>query len=447
MTPMRRNRSLIALLIACTLLFAACDAGTTETFPPATLSGFTDIAPFTPLPPTSTPLNELGTQIAAIRTATAGAQPPTNTPSRTPRTTATPIPPTATLTLPPASTSASGVVTAQIPGGYIAQKGFWQVYFTNPSGSRDERTYTGGIDELFAASIAAARTSIDIAAYEFNLPTVTRAVLDAHRRGVTVRVVTDLQDGLQDEDTTLNQLIDAGIPVVPDTRTALMHNKFAIIDRTLVWTGSWNYTINDTYRNNNNAIVLRSRSAVANYQAEFDEMFVNGQFGPRSPENTPNVTFNQDGTPIEVYFAPETNVLPVLTREINAARRSIQFMAFSFTLDEMGDALIARDSADVDVRGIFETVGSETQYSELTRLFCAGVQARQDGSAFILHHKVFIIDGRTVITGSFNFSSSAIESNDENLLIIRDADLAAQYLAEFERRWAQARTPDGLRCS
>ncbi len=450
MTLNSPNRRLsLWLLLACTLLISACGGTVPTSRPPATLPGFTDVVsattiPLTLAPPTATTLNDLGTQIAAIRTATAGAQPTTALPTRTVRVTATPVLPTATT--PPPATNASGVVTAQIPGGFIAQKGFWQLYFTNPSGSRDASTYRGGIDELLAASIAAARQTIDIAAYEFNLPTLTRAVLDAHARGVQVRIVTDLQDGLEDDNTTLNQLVDAGIRVIADGRSALMHNKFVIIDRTLVWTGSWNYTINDTYRNNNNAVVMRSRNAVANYQAEFDEMFVSGQFGPRSPENTPNITFNQDGTPIEVYFAPETNVIPVLTREIAAARRSIRFMTFSFTIDELGAALIDRHDSRVDVRGIFETVGSETQYSELTPLFCAGVQARQDGSAFVLHHKVFVIDERTVITGSFNFSVSATESNDENLLIIRDADFAAQYLAEFERRWVQARIPDDLRC-
>jgi phosphatidylserine/phosphatidylglycerophosphate/cardiolipin synthase-like enzyme len=52
---------------------------------------------------------------------------------------------------------------------------------------------------------------------------------------------------------------------------------------------------------------------------------------------------------------------------------------------------------------------------------------------------VFIIDGKTVVTGSFNFSSNANENNDENLLIIDSPELAAQYAAEFERVYAQAR--------
>ena len=131
---------------------------------------------------------------------------------------------------------------------------------------------------------------------------------------------------------------------------------------------------------------------------------------------------------------------------IQGAQRSIRFMTFSFTLDEIGDALLQEAQSRVNVQGIFETTGSETQFSELTPLFCAGLAVRQDGNPYILHHKVFIIDDQTVITGSFNISANATDSNDENLLIIRDADLAAQYVAEFNRRWAEATTPRGLTC-
>jgi phosphatidylserine/phosphatidylglycerophosphate/cardiolipin synthase-like enzyme len=79
-------------------------------------------------------------------------------------------------------------------------------------------------------------------------------------------------------------------------------------------------------------------------------------------------------------------------------------------------------------------------------LYCAGLQVRQDGNGYILHHKVFIVDDVTVITGSFNVSENATNSNDENLVIVSDPDLAAQYVAEFNRRGAEATTP-GVSCN
>jgi phosphatidylserine/phosphatidylglycerophosphate/cardiolipin synthase-like enzyme len=342
--------------------------------------------------------------------------------------------------------SNGSVSTIKVGQGYGAQKGFWQVYFTAPTGSRDASTYTGGIEVPLIAAINSVQKTLDIAAYEWNLPLVTQAVIDAKNRGVTVRMVTDDEGGLGEADSLVGDLIKAGIPVVNDNRQPLMHNKFIIMDSTTVWTGSWNYTVNGTYRNNNNAVVLRSQKVVADYQAEFNEMFVDKKFGPRSPSNTPYPSFTQDGTPIQIYYGSEDDVVPAIINTLTQAKRSIHFLAFSFTLDDVGALLKTKAAGGIDVQGIFETTGSQTQFSELTPLFCAGVPARQDGNPFVLHHKVFIVDGTTVIAGSFNFSASARDDNDENVFIITDGDLAAQYEAEYQRRWAEAKVPTKLTC-
>jgi phosphatidylserine/phosphatidylglycerophosphate/cardiolipin synthase-like enzyme len=339
-----------------------------------------------------------------------------------------------------------GNVTAILVGqGFGVAKGFWEVYFNAPTGSSDRSQYVNGIDANLAAAINATQRTLDIAAFEFNNSVLTQAVLNARSRGVTVRIVTDNEYGIEDDDTTLNQFVTAGIPMVDDSRGGLMHNKFMILDSSVVWMGSWNYTVNGTYRNNNNALMLRSRRAVEIYQAEFNEMFVDRQFGSkRSPVN--GGSFTQDGTPVQVLFAPEDAVIPAMTQLLSGAKSSIRFMSFSFTLDDIGNVLLDQAANGVMVTGIFETTGSETASSELTPLFCAGLPVRQDGNPYILHHKVFIVDDTTVLTGSFNFSASATDSNDENMVIISDPDLAAQYIAEFERRWAEAKVPDGLSC-
>jgi phosphatidylserine/phosphatidylglycerophosphate/cardiolipin synthase-like enzyme len=389
----------------------------------------------------------LGINLGGGTSTTPGAS--TSAPVATTRPTA--VSGTATLARPDKATavpatavpsSSGAVATITVGQGFGAKKGFWEVYFTAPTGSTTASTYVGGIDEILAASLAKVKKTLDIAAFEFNSPALTQAVLDANKRGVKIRMVVDTQNALEDEDSTMSKLVKAGIPVVDDKRSAFMHDKFMILDSQVVWMGSWNYTINDTYRNNNNALSLRSQKIVENYQAEFNEMFEQKQFGPKSPVNTPNRTFNQDGVAIQNYFAPEDlNTQPLLDA-IKAARKNVRFMAFSFTLDDVGQLLITENKSKVKVQGIFESTGSEQPASELTPLLCAGLDMRQDGNKFVLHHKVFIIDDNIVITGSFNFSANAANSNDDNLLIIQDKDLAAQYLAEFDRRWKEAKTPD-----
>jgi phosphatidylserine/phosphatidylglycerophosphate/cardiolipin synthase-like enzyme len=148
------------------------------------------------------------------------------------------------------------------------------------------------------------------------------------------------------------------------------------------------------------------------------------------------------GTPIHVLFAAEDEVASQLVPLIESAQSSIRFMAFSFTRDDLEAAVLARARAGVDVKGVFETRGSETEYSAMPALYCAGVPVRQDGNPRTFHHKVFVIDDQTVVTGSFNFSNNADQSNDENVVIVANSDIAARYLQEFERRWAEATEPD-----
>jgi phosphatidylserine/phosphatidylglycerophosphate/cardiolipin synthase-like enzyme len=346
--------------------------------------------------------------------------------------------------IPPAAPESVTMLT--VGQGFGGQKGFWTVYFNAPTGESDESFYVNGIDEPLAAAIGEVQATLDIAAFEFDNEVLTQAVLDAHERGVTVRIVTDDEHGLEEEDESIPLFIEEGIPVVDDSRSGLMHNKFMIMDNTTVWTGSMNYTRNGVYRNNNHLLALRSQRAVQAYQTEFDEMFIRSEFGTTSTEGTAEYT--QDGTPVEILFASEDDVVGAITDEIALAEDRIRFMAFSFTHDEIGEAMMQAAANGITLEGIFELRGSQTEFSELGRMFCSGNDVRQDGNGYVLHHKVILIDDHTVLTGSFNFSNNATTSNDENLLIIKDPDLLALFLTEYERRWAEAAspTPDRISC-
>jgi phosphatidylserine/phosphatidylglycerophosphate/cardiolipin synthase-like enzyme len=319
---------------------------------------------------------------------------------------------------------------------------WYQLYFTTPKYPDRAADHRGGLPDHLTAFINTATKSVDMAIYQLDLANVTQALLDARQRGATVRVVTgtDILDDPK-ENPAFKQLQKAGIVVVAGNPHAIMHNKFVILDRAAVWTGSWNFTENDAYRYNNNGIAIQSVELARNYTATFEKMFNDKKFGgARKPGGTtPRLTI--DGSAVENYFAPEDKVAAKIIARLKKAARTIEFMAFSFTHDEMGDALLERAQAGVQVRGVFETTGSETRFSEFERLKKAGLDVMQDGNPYLMHHKVFIIDGRTVILGSFNFSANANESNDENVLIIDDLALAQQFQAEFARVYAQAKNP------
>lgn len=350
--------------------------------------------------------------------------------------TATPIPPTAIADV----AGPADLETLTVNKGFGATKDFWQIYFNAAPVSQNRADYNNGVEMPLVAAIGVVRATLDIAAFEWNNPALTQAVLDAHARGVAVRMVADNEHTIEDPDTTIDQLVDAGIPIVYDQKSALMHNKFMIMDRSTVWTGSMNYTINDVYRNNNHMIALRSRRAAEAYLAEFNEMFELREFS-RTRSTVNDVSFSQDGAPVQIMFAPEGDIVETLVATLGAAQSSIRFMAFSFTLEEVADTLLERAQDDVNVEGVFELIGADTSSSRLRVLKCAGLDARVDGNPYRLHHKVFIIDDQTVVFGSFNFSNSAAGTNDENLLIVSDPDLAAQFVAEYNRVKLRATAP------
>jgi phosphatidylserine/phosphatidylglycerophosphate/cardiolipin synthase-like enzyme len=313
---------------------------------------------------------------------------------------------------------------------------WYTVYFTNPDDPKSQ-SLRGGPDRHLADAIGAARASVDIAVQQLDLWSVRDALIDAHQRGVTVRMVTE-SDYLDTEE--IQQLIEVGIPVLGDRREGLMHDKFVVIDRHEVWTGSMNYTVSEGYRNNNNLVRIRSARLAEDYLAEFAEMFDLDQFGPGSPSNTPYPALTVDGTSLEVYFSPDDGVADHLQRLIGSARESVYFMAFSFTSDELAQAILDRAGAGVTVAGVMEASQYRSNLgSDYDKFRQAGLDVRLDGNPRNMHHKIIIIDQYTVITGSYNFTFSAETQNDENLLILHNPQIAAIFLNEFQDVFLQAR--------
>jgi len=146
-----------------------------------------------------------------------------------------------------------------------------------------------------------------------------------------------------------------------------------------------------------------------------------------------------------VSFSPEDGVAKHVLQRLAAAKRSFHFMTFSYTADAIADAMIAKVKVGLVVRGVFESQNAGGSGADFTRLRQGGVDVLEDGNCYILHHKMIVIDARTVITGSYNFTGSAEKDNDENLVIVDDPNLARAYLDEFQRVYAQAQSPTRCR--
>jgi hypothetical protein len=135
----------------------------------------------------------------------------------------------------------------------------------------------------------------------------------------------------------------------------------------------------------------------------------------------------------KVCFSRVSDCSSIIINLINRANRSIHVMVYSFTYDPLADALIMALKRNVSVTVIIERQQANVTGSVYYKLLNAGVDVRLDSNPYLMHHKVAIIDGWIVVTGSFNWSESAEERNDENIVVIYDEAVAGMYEQEFQR--------------
>ncbi|HOO72353.1 MAG TPA: phospholipase D-like domain-containing protein [Spirochaetota bacterium] len=311
------------------------------------------------------------------------------------------------------------------------QAGWWRTYFTTPGrGMQPGNPETGLIQ-----AINSSRKSISGAFFDISSPEVIRALIQAKNRGISVKLVTEKNNYTNER---LAGLVRNNIPVIPDDKRGLMHNKFAVIDKTLLWTGSYNITRNGSQKNNNNAIMIRSPELAAIFLEEFNEMFEQRIFGNRK-ESVPFTPLTNkyhvriEDTDINAYFSPDDNIERIILNRLKKASHSIYFMAFAFTSDSLGEMMIRKHRQGITVKGIVEKRGTGSKYSEFVKMKVEGIPVKQDSNRYAMHHKVIIIDGDLLITGSYNFSKGANKKNDENILIIHNREIAQKYIEEFNR--------------
>ena len=269
--------------------------------------------------------------------------------------------------------------------------------------------------DIMKNEIGSSKVSLHCAFYELNSPEIIVAIArKSHEADAKVVI---------DKDNYENQ-IKGNIKLA--TTRQYMHNKFCIIDKERVITGSTNPTKNDLTLNNNNLVIIKSRYIAENYEDEFDELW-NGIYN--SGEKVKNSRVDSEGISIENYFCPDDDCTEKVVYALKKAEKSIYFMTFSFTEEKIADAMLM---GKADIKGVFENRGSGTEYSQYGRLKGFGIDVVKDKNPRTMHHKVFIIDNKTVITGSFNPTGSANSVNDENLVIIENNEIAGKFLTEFE---------------
>ena len=318
------------------------------------------------------------------------------------------------------------------------------------------------------------------------------AELDGHARQRR-QLLMELADRNRDGRVSLEEqqrgdavaiLTAAGVPWLDDTAdgskgSGLMHSKYVVVDRQLVITGSANFTASGihgdagdrrTRGNVNHLIQLESLELAARFAADFEQMWGDG------PGGNPDSRFGlakQAGpvsrvmvgqTPVEVLFAPHrlsdpNHGLALIASTLAQAQKSLDLALFVFSAQSLTETIAALQQRGVRLRLLADPGFASRSFSEVLDLLgialadhhCkleAGNQPLKQAAEGVgiprlargdkLHHKLAIVDARTVITGSFNWSPSAAHQNDEVLMVIHSPQLAAHFTREMDRLWKGA---------
>ncbi|MBM3602586.1 MAG: phospholipase D family protein [Alphaproteobacteria bacterium] len=139
----------------------------------------------------------------------------------------------------------------------------------------------------------------------------------------------------------------------------------------------------------------------------------------------------------QTAFAPSPKTTALITRNLAKAEKTIRVAAYSFTAHPIADALIKAQQRGVDVKVVVDkTQANPRTRSIVTKLVDAGIPVRVDRKHSIMHNKYIIIDGRTIQTGSFNYTANAEKRNAENVMVIRNNPaLAKKYLKNWQTLW------------
>ena len=146
-----------------------------------------------------------------------------------------------------------------------------------------------------------------------------------------------------------------------------------------------------------------------------------------------------DGTQIQTCFTPRQQCLPSILSQIENARKEILVQAYSFTSKPIAEALVRVAQRGLTIKVIVDKSQETAKHAQIKLLTDAGIDVKVDDKVSIAHNKVILIDGHTLLTGSYNFTEGAEKRNAENILIIHDQTIAQKYRDYWMSRYAISR--------
>lgn len=137
----------------------------------------------------------------------------------------------------------------------------------------------------------------------------------------------------------------------------------------------------------------------------------------------------------KAFFSPGEDCYRAIVGEIGMARQRVDVCVFTISDNRISDSLIAQHRRGIRMRILTDNEKLNDLGSDIEMLAKAGLEIKVDRTDAHMHHKFAIVDGTTLINGSYNWTKSAADFNEENILVTREKSLVQQYQKEFDQLW------------
>jgi phosphatidylserine/phosphatidylglycerophosphate/cardiolipin synthase-like enzyme len=341
-----------------------------------------------------------------------------------------------------------------------------KIYFTQPV----DNSVSTGVNAIYvpgghcadtiAAYIDRAKSTVDIAQYEFLYSTTTNVIINAinnaKARGVMVRYIYD-----STESNTALSYLSSGIHLFARPSgsggSGIMHNKFIIVDANsadpnvpVVCTGSDDWDASMFKYDYNNVLFIQDKPFAQAFTDEFNMMWGGtdslpnksaAKFGT-SKTDLGLHTFTIGGSTVNLYFSPSDGTNTQIVNAIESANTDLYVGMYAFTVSTDASDIVSKKLSGVYTHIIVDSYGtvatSGSAYPTLTGVGSSNIEVFTKGY-YYYHNKYMIVDPSNicsdplVLTGSHNWTNSADTKNDENTLIIHNDTVANIYYQAFKK--------------
>ena len=255
------------------------------------------------------------------------------------------------------------------------------------------------------------RMEVLLASYSLDQPELVSTLNNLSAAGITVSVIID--------DSTVSRLmaLEPKFKIMVDGPVGLLHSKFMVLDGKTVIMGTGNFTVGSLEEDPNSFMIFDSEKIAGKFR-DYYKALQNG---------TGSLTFSE--REFQFYLLPDATFQKRLIAELLAAKDSIYFMCYAFTSPEIFTLLKYKSASGISVKGLVDDWNLES--SPYSDYFTTGMEVTVNTNAFLLHDKTIIIDGKTVITGSANFTDSSFGKNREVAVLIESEEVARRFADHF----------------